>query len=115
VTRPLVRRTVSLSLVASQARAEERGLSSTASLSQPARDEFAVLPDAFQQAGALGSFGDKPLAVVTAGSEAPDGWLPLQNEMAALSTRSVHHVLPDATHTSLIEDKRDAAEPAKRS
>ena len=34
--------------------------------------------------------------------------MPLQDEMAALSTRGVHTVLPDATHASLIEDERDA-------
>jgi hypothetical protein len=47
-----------------------------------------------------------PSLAVTAGSEAQDGWLPLQDEMTALSTRSVHHVLPDATDASLIDEER---------
>jgi hypothetical protein len=88
---------------------KERAVRSLAQDSRGFRDEFAAVPAALQQARALESFGDKPLAVVTAGSEAQDGWLPLQDEMAALSTRSVHLVVADATHASLIEDERDAA------
>jgi hypothetical protein len=64
------------------------------------RDEFATIPAALQQARALDSFGDKPLAIISAGSETQDGSLPLQDEMAAPSTRSVHHVLPDEIATS---------------
>jgi pimeloyl-ACP methyl ester carboxylesterase len=73
------------------------------------RDEFAELPTALQQGAALISLGDRPLIVVTAAAEAQAGWLPLQDEMVTLSTNSVHRVLPDATHISLIEDKEDAA------
>ena len=51
------------------------------------------------------SFGDKPLIVVTAGKDAQDGWLPLQDKMAQLSSNSVHRVLPDVSHASLIEDQ----------
>jgi hypothetical protein len=61
------------------------------------------------------SLGDRPLAVVTAGRDAQVGWMPLQERMAALSTRSVRHVLPDATHASLTDDERDAAVPSRRS
>ena len=92
-----------------QARAEERAMRSLARASRGFRDEFAAVPAALQQARALDSFGDKPLAVVTAGSGSQDGWLPLQDEMAALSTRGRTLVVPDATHASLIEDERDAA------
>jgi len=92
-----------------QVRAEERAVHSTAGDNRGSRDEFAAIPAALQQARALESLGDKPLAVVTAGSEAQVGWMPLQDEMATLSTRAVHLVLPEATHASLIEDERDAA------
>jgi len=92
-----------------QVRAEERATHSTAGDNRGSRDEFAAIPAALQQARALESLGDKPLAIVTAGSEAQNGWLPLQDEMATLSTRAVHLVLPDATHASLIEDEGDAA------
>lgn len=73
------------------------------------RNEFAELPTALQQGAALTSLGDRPLIVVTAVAEAEAGWLPLQDEMVTLSTNSVHRVLPDATHASLIEDEGDAA------
>jgi pimeloyl-ACP methyl ester carboxylesterase len=73
------------------------------------RDEFAELPTALQQAAALTSLGDRPLIVVTAAAEAEEGWPPLQERMLNLSTNSVHRVLADATHASLIEDESDAA------
>jgi hypothetical protein len=38
-----------------------------------------------------------------------DGWLPLQDRMAALSTNSIHRVERRVTHTSLIEDRSDSA------
>jgi hypothetical protein len=38
-----------------------------------------------------------------------DGWLPLQDRMATLSTNSIHRVEQHATHTSLIEDRSDSA------
>jgi pimeloyl-ACP methyl ester carboxylesterase len=73
------------------------------------RDEFAQLPTALQQGAALTSLGDRPLIVVTAVADSEVGWLPLQDEMVTLSTNSVHWVLPDATHDSLIDDEGDAA------
>jgi len=92
-----------------QARDEERATQSSAELARSQHDEFAELQTALKQAQALKTIGDKPLIVVTAAKEAQDGWLPLQDEMAALSTDSLHRVLPKATHASLIEDKGDAA------
>lgn len=84
------------------------GVSRTA-FARSMRDEFAELSTALQQGAALISIGDRPLIVVTAVAEAEDGWLPLQDEMVTLSTNSVHRLLPDATHDSLIEDEGDAA------
>jgi pimeloyl-ACP methyl ester carboxylesterase len=72
------------------------------------RDEFAQLPTALRQAGAVRSLGDKPLIVVTAARDAEIGWLPLQDEMATLSRNSLHLVLPNATHSSLIENAHDS-------
>jgi hypothetical protein len=66
------------------------------------------LETALEQAGAVRRLGDLPLIVVTAVRDAPVGWLPLQDEMAALSRNSLHQVLPNATHSSLIEDEQDA-------
>jgi pimeloyl-ACP methyl ester carboxylesterase len=92
-----------------QARAEERAFWSTARHNRSLRDEVAELPTALQQAQALTSLGDKPLIVLTAVKGAQTGWLPLQDEMAALSSNSLHRVLPDATHVSLVEDQGVAA------
>lgn len=86
-----------------------RVYSSSARSSRSLRDEFAQLPIALAQAGSVRSLGDLPLIVVTAARGAQEGWLPLQAEMAALSTNSLHQVLPNATHTSLIEDEQDAS------
>jgi pimeloyl-ACP methyl ester carboxylesterase len=92
-----------------QARDDERATQSSAELARSTRDEFSQLQTALTQAQALKSLGDKPLIVVTAAKEAQDGWLPLQEAMAALSTNSIHRVLPNTTHASLIEDQGDAA------
>jgi pimeloyl-ACP methyl ester carboxylesterase len=92
-----------------QARAEERAIWSTARQQRSLRDEFAELPTALKQAQALTSLGDKPLIVITAGKGAQDGWLPLQDEMATLSTNSLHRVLPEVEHASLVEDQGNAA------
>jgi pimeloyl-ACP methyl ester carboxylesterase len=82
--------------------------SSSPHSSRSLRDEFAQLPAALAQAGAVRSLGDLPLVVVTAARDAQAGWLPLQDEMAALSRNSVHRVMTGATHSSLIEDESDS-------
>lgn len=56
----------------------------------------------FQQAHDLGSLGNLPLAVITRGENVDDGWREMQNELAALSTDSIHIAVDGATHTSLI-------------
>jgi pimeloyl-ACP methyl ester carboxylesterase len=66
------------------------------------RDEFFALPTALQQAQALTSIGDRPLVVVTAGSGQAPGWLTAQDQLLGLSTTSVHRVIAEATHNSLI-------------
>jgi hypothetical protein len=57
--------------------------------------------------GSPGSLGNKPLAVVTAGTHEP-GWLKLQDELATLSSNSIHRVVEGATHTSLEYDRSDS-------
>lgn len=91
------------------AQGEERALWSTARLARSQRDEWAMVRVVMDQAGALQSLGDRPLIVVTAVRESQDGWLPLQNELAALSGNSVHRILPRATHGSIILERADAA------
>ena len=56
----------------------------------------------FQQAHDLGSLGDMPLAVITQDKDADDNWREMQNELAALSTDSIHITVDGSTHGSLI-------------
>lgn len=91
-----------------QARKLRRAYSSSARSSRSLRDEFAQLPTALAQANEARSLGDVPLIVVTAARDAQEGWLPLQGEMAALSSNSLHHILANATHSSLVEEEPDA-------
>ena len=57
--------------------------------------------------GSPGSLGNKPLAVVTAGTQEPS-WLELQDKLVTLSTNSTHRVVEGATHTSLLYDRSDS-------
>ena len=92
-----------------EARAQERASWSTARHNRGVRDEVLGLRAALTQAQALTTLGARPLIVVTAAEDAQDGWLPLQEKMADLSTNSIQRVIQDATHTSLIEDRGDSA------
>ncbi|SDR89138.1 alpha/beta hydrolase fold [Friedmanniella luteola] len=78
------------------------------------RDEISVLPEVFAQAQALSTLGDRPLAVLTASasSTGTDGWVGAQDQLAALSTRSVHRTV-DSTHEGLLEDVAPAAESVR--
>jgi pimeloyl-ACP methyl ester carboxylesterase len=82
---------------------------STVVAARSARDEIFALPTVLQQAQALTSLGDRPLIVVTAGSEPQPGWLTAQDRMAGLSTNSDHRVVAAATHNSLISGVDSAA------
>ncbi len=62
----------------------------------------------FQQAHDLGSLGDLPLAVITRGEGVDDGWRKMQNELAGLSTDSIHITVAGSTHTSLIFNPEQA-------
>jgi pimeloyl-ACP methyl ester carboxylesterase/copper chaperone CopZ len=72
------------------------------------RSEFAELPIAFDQAKALKSLDGKPLAVLTAEIGTQNGWLAAQDQLALLSTKSVHRTAHGATHAALLEDRRFA-------
>src|SRR5215211_5861166 len=56
----------------------------------------------------LGSLGNKPLAVVSAPKQAEPGWLKRQDELATLSSNSIHRVVKGATHESLLYERSDA-------
>jgi pimeloyl-ACP methyl ester carboxylesterase len=71
------------------------------------RDDVSALRAAFAQAGALRTFGRKPLAVLTATESLrkTTGWSAAQNRLAALSGNSTHRVI-STTHAGLLEDER---------
>jgi pimeloyl-ACP methyl ester carboxylesterase len=69
--------------------------------------EFRATPQTVTQTRSLRSLGDKPLAVVTAGTSEPE-WLKLQDDLATLSSNSTHPVVKGATHTSVMYDRSDA-------
>src|SRR2546421_4002050 len=94
-------------------RDEERAVISTANLNRIQRDEFAELPMTLTEASALTALGDRPLIVVTAGKGAQAGWLPLQDKMTGLSTKSAHRVLPETDHPGLIHDMTGAAQASQ--
>ncbi len=89
-------------------RAQERAFGSTAGQARSMRDELAALPAVMERAQSLTTLGDKPVAIVTAEQDAMDGWLPLQAELTHLSTNASQRSVPDATHSSLVEDEHDA-------
>ncbi|HET7278584.1 MAG TPA: alpha/beta hydrolase [Dermatophilaceae bacterium] len=74
------------------------------------RDEVSVIPEAFAQAQALTTLGDRPIAVLTASatSTGTDGWVGAQDQLAMLSANSVHRTVR-STHEGLLEDVRPAA------
>ena len=79
--------------------------------------EFAGQDQSLPQARAAGSLGSLPLIVLTAtdhgfpkesSGKLEHDWLQAQNELAGLSTNSVHRVLPGTTHGSLLTNQNDA-------
>ena len=92
-----------------QSRDEERASCSTARDAASTIDELRESATAMAQANAVSDLAGTPLAVVTAGSGHDAAWLSAQNELAGLSTNSVHRIVAGATHASLLEDENDAA------
>jgi pimeloyl-ACP methyl ester carboxylesterase len=72
-------------------------------------DEYAVAGRSASEAGELKSLDGKPLFVLTAEQGNAPGWMSHQDAMAALSTNSLHGVVPGATHQSLVENPTHAA------
>ena len=69
--------------------------------------ELRATPQSATQTRGLRSLGDKPLAVVSAGTQEPE-WLKLQDDLVTLSSDSTHRVVEGATHTSLLYERSDA-------
>lgn len=64
------------------------------------RAESLLAPTIYSQAQELPDLGDLQLAVVTAGQSIP-AWLSLQDDLAALSSNSIHLTIEEANHASL--------------
>lgn len=92
-----------------QSRREEMAFWSTARMARSAHDEWAEAPLVMRQARSLTTLSPRPLIVVTAAQDAQDGWMPLQSELAALSSNGEHRVVPNATHTSLVDEEQGAS------
>jgi pimeloyl-ACP methyl ester carboxylesterase len=92
------------------AAAEVTALTASARGARSASAEWQVLPALFRQAQALTTFGDRPLAVLSASAsiDGTGGWAAAQDRLASLSTRSVHRVV-ESSHTGLLEDTTGAA------
>ena len=69
----------------------------------------------FKQSHDLGSLGDLPLAVITRGEGVDDNWREMQNELAALSTNSIHITVDGSTHGSLVFNIEHAQQLSARS
>src|SRR4051794_13086646 len=84
----------------------------TAQARQVVRD-IQDMPAELNRAAQLTRLGNKPLIVLSAGTGSLPGWAGQQNDLARLSTDSVHRTIPGATHASLIDDKTDAAQSSR--
>jgi pimeloyl-ACP methyl ester carboxylesterase len=73
-------------------------------------DEYLQANSSTEEAASLSDFADKPLVVLTAGIGHDATSSAAQNDLATLSTNSVHRVIDGATHTSLITDENHAAD-----
>ena len=85
-----------------QARSQELALAVTASGLSSQLAEWSELPAAFTQAQTLTGLNGKPLIVVTAGRGQQTGWSAAQDQLARLSTNSLHRVVSGADHTALL-------------
>lgn len=75
---------------------------------QSQRAEMLASVSIYADAHDLGDLGDLPLAVVSAGRQTAPGWAELQDELAQLSTNSIHITNANAIHASLAFDPQDA-------
>ena len=91
------------------AREAERAFLATPRDARSARDEFSQIRKTMTEAQSLTTLGDRPLAVLTAMKGAQGGWMAAQDELAALSTNSVHRTLAGVDHAMLTEHQATAA------
>jgi pimeloyl-ACP methyl ester carboxylesterase len=75
--------------------------------------DVAEMPAELDRAAKLTSLRDRPLAVVTAGTGYAAGWPRQQDDLAMLSSNSVHRTVAGSTHASLVDDENDAAQSSR--
>jgi pimeloyl-ACP methyl ester carboxylesterase len=90
-----------------QQRAQIEAFNSSTQQVDTTVEEFRATPQTNAQVRATGSLGNTPLAIVSAGEQS-SSWLEMQDELAALSSNSIHRVVEGATHESLLYDKGDS-------
>lgn len=90
-------------------RDEMRASAATAGYVQSTVDEYIQASASAEEAASLVDFADKPLIVLTAGDGSDQAWLTAQDNLAALSSSSVHRVVGGASHADLIHDEQGAA------
>src|SRR4029079_346763 len=95
------------------ARDQELAFMATPRAARSVRDEFSQIRTTMSEAQALSTLGDRPLVVVTAEKDAEGGWFAAQDELAALSTNSVHLMLATADHDMVVSQQATAAESAQ--
>ena len=76
--------------------------------------EVRSLPALDARAAAVGDLGERPVAVLAAGTVAdeqldPDVWIALQEDLAGLSPGARYHLVPEADHLSILTDEGHAA------
>jgi pimeloyl-ACP methyl ester carboxylesterase len=67
----------------------------------------AAFTDNFTQVRSAGDLGVRPLFVLTAEQEGPY-WFERQRQLATLSTNSIHRIVAEADHGSLVWSRKDA-------
>jgi monoamine oxidase len=96
-----------------KSRADVRASVATTTTLRSTVDEYLAGSASTRDAADLEGFGDKPLAVLTAGAGHPDDWFAAQDHLATLSTSAVHHVVNGATHEDLVANATYAAVTAQ--
>ena len=92
-----------------RSRDEVRANMATASNLRSTIDEYLQANASMQEAASLRDFAAKPLVVLTAGIGSDATHLAAQNDLATLSSNSVHRVIKGASHEALIADEDFAA------
>jgi pimeloyl-ACP methyl ester carboxylesterase len=102
-------RAFSASPLPAPARDQVEALTATARAARNGRDEVSMIHEVFEQAQALTTLHDRPLAVLTASENlTTPGWADAQDELATLSTHRVHRLV-DSSHEGMVQDEGGAA------